>query len=138
MKIKTMVAALALVAGISMAVIHAAGCDAGTRAAQDPEGKYEAARVTMDSGTHYQVSETGGERRVILTTRAQYSTRNDVKVKAFSPDSTAFAAGYHYSHSGEYTWVGVWSLPDGKFVRSVHLDGWARSIPASVFSEKDD
>ena len=126
---------LVIVAGIALALGASAGCEAGRRSSS---GKYEAVTVRTKTGIHYQVKE-GPEGRVVLTTCAQYSTWNDVKCGRFSKDSTMFAAGYHYAHAGKYTWVGVWSLPKGKFVRSVRLDGWHGSIPDSVFKEdKED
>ena len=33
---------------------------------------------------------------------------------AFSADSTVFAAAYHYSHDGLYTWIGYWSTSGGE------------------------
>ena len=113
------------------------GCVAGTSTTntRSPDGKYRAVLTSTDTGTHYRAEEIESG-KAILTSAAQYSTPNTVKCCRFSDDSTMFAAGYHYGHAGNYTYVGVWSIPEGKFVRSVRLEGWETAIPDSVFEDK--
>ena len=107
---------------------------AGNRCPRSPNGKYQATSVRDDEGgAHYQVTEIGREQAVLMTTHAQYQSPNDVKACSFSADSAKFAAAYHYGHEGNYTWVGVWSLPDGKFLRPDRLKGWEIMIPDSIF-----
>ncbi len=92
-----------------------------------PNGLYGAVLVDNDAGTHYQVVEikTG---RIVLTTRAQYDTANDVKAGGFSSDSKKFAAVYHYGHAGNYSWIGVWSTETGEFLYSKIKSGWTTSL----------
>jgi hypothetical protein len=101
------------------------------------DGKYSAQKVKDEKGgIHFQVIEVDGG-RVVITTHAEYTSPNDVKAGKFSTDSTKFAAAYHYGHAGNYTWVGVWDLNTGKFVRSVRLSGWVNIIPNSVFEDSE-
>jgi hypothetical protein len=92
---------------------------------RSPDGRYQALEVGSRPDIHYQITEiaTG---RVILTTRAQYPTPNDVKAGTFSPDSQEFAAAYHYDHPprGRYTWIGIWSLNSGALIRPKEPPGW--------------
>jgi hypothetical protein len=98
-----------------------------------PNGKYEAVRVSQGNGNvHYQIQERASG-HILMTSRAQYKTPNDVKVGAFSSDSKQFAAAYHYSHKGKYTWIGVWTIATGSFRRETKISGFVRSIPPSVF-----
>ncbi|MBI4491219.1 MAG: hypothetical protein HY690_00285 [Chloroflexi bacterium] len=92
-----------------------------------PDRRYAAALVTAASGVHYRVDDlTTGHS--VLTTRAQYPTWNTVAAGAFSPDNTRFAAAYHYSHDGTYTWVGIWSLASGELAGSRIIAGWTRDV----------
>lgn len=100
---------------------------------RSPDGKYQAIEVRSGNDVHYQVKEVNTD-RVVLTTTAQYRTPNDVKAGMFSPDSKEFAAAYHYSHAGNYTWIGVWSLETGNVVRTERKNGWTTDI-ASVFKK---
>jgi hypothetical protein len=68
-----------------------------------------------DSLVHCQVFETSTN-RLILTTSAKYSSDNDVKNCNFGAGNSKFAAAYHYGDNGDYTWIGVWSLPQGDFL----------------------
>lgn len=125
-----------------LAIAMFLGCAIALGAASDgrrsPDGKYAATLTRSDSGTHFQVKEVKGG-RVVLTTRAQYPSPNDVKAGKFSADSTKFAAAYHYGHEGQYTWIGVWNLKDGEFIRSAREEGWTSQIPSSVFNKpKED
>lgn len=98
------------------------------------DGRYRAQATGGGPDVHYQVTEiTTG--RVILTTHAQYSTPNDVKAGCFGPDSKRFAAAYHYSHDGNYTWIGVWSTDTGAFLYSERESGWIQTIPPRVFDK---
>jgi hypothetical protein len=83
--------------------------------------------VNNYSGMHYQVMDiaTGN---IVLTTWAQYTSRNNVKAGGFSPDSGKFAAAYHYGHQGSYTWIGVWSTQTGQFLYPVSKPGYTRSF----------
>ena len=73
--------------------------------------------------------------RTVVRTFAEFPTPNDVKAGLFSPDSKEFAAAYHYSHDGNYTWVGIWDLETGKLSRKVRLEGWIRDL-SPVFKQK--
>ena len=101
-----------------------------------PDGKYGATRIRHQGGFHFQVGEVESG-RVVFTTHGQYSTPNNVKTGRFSPDSTNFAAAYHYGHAGNYTWVGIWSLKTERRIRSKRLSGWSPTIPTSVFEEDE-
>lgn len=104
------------------------------------DGEYEATKVPDGKGgVHYQVTR-GEQREVVLITDSKYpDTPNDAKAGRFSPDSTKFAAAYHYGEGQEkYTWIGVWSLETAERVRVVELKGkWSSSIPNSVFEKQE-
>jgi hypothetical protein len=93
---------------------------------QSPDGRYRVESARSGESVHCRVIEeaTG---RVVLTTHAQFPSKNDVKSNdlqscgAFSSDSTRIAAIYHYGHRGSYTWIGVFSLATGKLVRAGDL-----------------
>ena len=85
------------------------GADQSETPFRSADGKYEASRVGPKDDLHYEIKDVkSGD--VIMKTRAEYPTPNVVKAGAFSPDSKSFAAAYHYSHEGGYTWIGVWKL----------------------------
>jgi hypothetical protein len=67
-----------------------------------PMPPYASAHVRTETGIHCQVTanQTG---QVVLTTWAEFTTFNDVKVCGFSSDLKKFAAAYHYGHAGRYT-----------------------------------
>ena len=91
--------------------------------------KHYRAEVVRSNGSHYQIVEVASG-RVVMTTAAQFASPNDVKAGAFGTSAAGeprFAAAYHYSHSGEYTWIGVWSL-DGKLVHSVSRPSWTKDL----------
>jgi hypothetical protein len=92
-----------------------------------PNGQYRVAQVGGGKNIHYQIKEvkTG---RILLTTHAQYNTPNDVKVGVFSPDLQEFAAAYHYGHDKRYTWIGIWDIQTGNFLREERQKGWSRNI----------
>jgi hypothetical protein len=120
----------------AVSLLGSSGCDGATRFPQSADGKWEAVRVRdEEGGFNFQVKEVEGG-KVVLTTSPKYSSPNDVKAGNFSPDSTKFAACYHYS--GNYTWVGVWSLKTGKQLGETELSGFVTNIPDSVFKVKDD
>ncbi len=114
-------------------ILFLSGCaDAGSFP-DSPDGRYKAKKVGAGADIHYQVVEikTG---RIVLTTRAEYDTPNDVKAGGFSSDSKKFAAVYHYGHEGGYTWIGVWNTETGEFLYSKRKSGWRRSL-RGVFDE---
>ena len=92
-----------------------------------PNGQYRVTPVGDDKNLQYQIKEvkTG---RILLTTQAQYNTPNDVKVGAFSSDSQEFAAAYHYGHDRGYTWIGIWDIQTGNFLREERQNGWSKNI----------
>jgi len=109
--------------------------DASAASLRSPDRAYTANQVRNKMGVHYQVRNVKG-RSVVLTTRAQFPSWNTVKAGKYDRASTKFAAAYHYSHDGAYTWVGVWSLSDAEFIGAVRLDGqWTVRIPDSVFED---
>lgn len=99
---------------------------------RSPDGKYEAVRVELENGTHYQVIEIE-TRRIVLITHAEYETPNNVKAGLFSSDSKRIAAAYHYAHEGNYTWIGIWNIETGNLVGTQSRTGWITNI-YSVFS----
>ena len=101
---------------------------------ESPDRKYEATRVGSDRELRYVVRDVSANRTVVRTF-AEFPTPNDVKAGLFSPDSKEFAAAYHYSHDGNYTWVGIWDLETGKLSRKVRLEGWIRDL-SPVFKQK--
>jgi len=129
---RTIVSILGL--AISLSLGGVLDCRANGKSFRSPDKKYEAKTVRAKSELHYQVTNLKNE-KVVLVTNAKYRSPNDVKAGRFSPDSTQFAAAYHYGHGdkGEHTWVGVWNLKDGEFVQGVEMDGYLLDIPASVF-----
>jgi len=98
-----------------------------------PNGKYEARRVIAKGSVHFEIIEraTG---RILLLTRAQYKTPNDVKAGIFSENSNQFAAAYHYGHKVKYTWIGIWDIASNSF-HELTKSGFLDSIPVSVFLE---
>ena len=93
-----------------------------------PDERYRA-EVVRSNGTHYQIIEVALG-RVVLTTAGQYASPNDVKSGGFGTSPTGeprFAAGYHYGHAGNYTWIGVWSM-DGRLVHSTTRPEWTKQI----------
>jgi hypothetical protein len=92
-----------------------------------PNGRYLARKVGIGQDRHYEVIDQTNNNRV-LTTRAQYSTPNDVKSGIFSSDSRSFAVTYHYGHQGNYTWLGVWSNESGQLLSGVKTSGWLRIV----------
>ena len=73
-----------------------------------PNGRYRA----VASGVNFQVVDLANG-TVVFATHDEYREDNEVQVAAFSADSTVFAAAYHYSHDGLYTWIGYWSTTTG-------------------------
>ena len=101
---------------------------------RSPDGKYQAVRVALEKGDeHYQVKEITG--RIVMTTHAQYETKNDVKAGLFSSDSKKIAAAYHYGYEGHYTWVGIWDIETGNLIDTKRQAGWTTDI-YWVFSEE--
>ena len=97
--------------------------------------KHYRGEVVRSNGTHYQIVEVATG-RTLLTTSGQFPSANDVKGGAFGASPAGeprFAAAYHYSHTGNYTWIGVWSM-DGKLVHSTTRPEWTKEI-GNVFSE---
>lgn len=111
-----------------MVVAPSVGCRLYLRS---PDGRYQAISLGDGADIHYQVIEIS-TRRVLLTTRAQYKTPNDVKTGTFSADSQEFAAAYHYGHEGRYTWIGVWSVSSGQMIREEKWSGWRTDICQAV------
>lgn len=96
---------------------------------KSPDGRFQAQYTSTDNkSTVYEVTEieTG---KLILTTYSEYpDTSNDVKAAIFSTDSKKFAVAYHYSHQGNYTWVGIWSTETGEFLYSKQLEGFVTNL----------
>lgn len=99
-----------------------------------PDLRYEAMRVGSGKDLHYVVRDVSTNRTVVRTF-AEFPTANDVKAGFFSSDSKEFAAAYHYSHDGNYTWVGIWDLQSGKLSRTVRIESFVRDL-SSVFKQK--
>ena len=75
---------------------------------ESPNGRYRA----VSTGINYQViDQTTGA--VVLTTVDVYNSFNDVKLAAFSADSTKFAVGYHHSENSGFTLISTWRTSDG-------------------------
>ena len=89
-------------------------------------GIYEASPIICGSEAHYQVKniKTGD----LFVTISEYRTVNDVKSGIFSSDSHEFAAAYHYSHEGAYTWIGIWDTQTGELIRTIRKPGWIYNI----------
>jgi hypothetical protein len=69
---------------------------------------------------------------VVLTTIDEYGEDNEVQIAAFNADSTLFAAGYHYSHEGLYTYIGYWSTSSGALVASKRVPGFLYSLDGQI------
>jgi len=92
-----------------------------------PNKKYEAVYISTETGKHYKVIDSISK-QVYFITYAEFSTSNDAKAGYFSDDSTQFATAYHYGHKGNYTWIGIWDIKTGKFLRYTKTNGWTRNI----------
>lgn len=104
------------------------GPDQGRTTVSSADGNYRASAIFVGGrgdNMHFRVCSRSN---ICFTTMAQYDTPNDVKAGLFSPDSKYFAAAYHYGHKGSYTWIGIWSLPDGRLTNSVQQSGWIRDL----------
>lgn len=102
---------------------------------KSPDGKYEAILVPIGKkGLHYKIIESKTNRTMLTTLEQRGRTQNDVKAGRFSPDSTQFAAAFHYGHKGKYTWIGVWNIAKGIRRDGIKKNGFVRSIPNSVFT----
>jgi hypothetical protein len=105
-----------------------------------PDGQYEAALVQMSPRIkHYEVRDAKTRKTSYLTTNAKYSG-NDVKAGVFSPDSTQFAAAYHYGpeeprYPKGYTWIGIWDIKRREQVRCIEQPNWVL-VDKRIF-EKD-
>lgn len=97
-----------------------------------PDKKYEATRI----GNHYQIKEIETGR--IIPTHDQFKGDNDVKAGAFvfSPNGKKFGAAYHYSHKGQYTWIGTWDLNTGNLLGEEERQGYVTDI-TSILSDKE-
>jgi serine/threonine protein kinase len=95
-----------------------------SRTLLSPDGKYKAATVGYGADVHYQMTDISSG-KVAFSTYGRYSSANDVKGGAFSPDSKKFAAVYHYD---SYTWIGVWDLSSGAFLNAKMIAGWTYNI----------
>ncbi len=94
---------------------------------ESPNGKYEAVLVGSDKIQNYHIKDqTTGE--IIFQTKGPYGKQNDVKAAMFSDDSQQFAAAYHFSHEGGYTWIGVWDVNTGNMIRTEKVDGYTTDI----------
>jgi hypothetical protein len=94
---------------------------------ESPDGRFRAA----STGINYAVVSvaSGG---VVLTTIDEYGEDNEVQIAAFNADSTLFAAGYHYSHEGLYTYIGYWSTSSGALVGSKRVSGLLYSLDGQI------
>jgi hypothetical protein len=95
-----------------------------------PDDRFQAQLTSTSNNINsaYEVIEikTGN---LVLTTYSQYpESRNNVKAAKFSDDSKKFAVAYHYSHNGDYTWVGVWSTETGEFLYSGEIRGFTTNL----------
>ena len=104
-----------------------------TRTSKPMPDPYLAKQISNSTGEHYQVIDTTNG-RVVLTTKAQFPTRNDVKSGQFNSDFTQFAALYHYGHDGNYSWIGVWSTATGEHLHHVKRQGHTTSLE-TVFNK---
>ncbi|HVF14330.1 MAG TPA: toll/interleukin-1 receptor domain-containing protein [Acidimicrobiales bacterium] len=92
-----------------------------------PDGRFRA----IFNGINYQVVNLATS-AVVLTTIDEYGEANEVQTADFSADSTIFAAGYHFSHEGLYTYVGYWSTSSGALVTSKRVPGFLYSLDGHV------
>lgn len=84
-------------------------------------------QYSPNGNVDYAIIDISQNNKVLFVTNSEYpGSTNDVKAGAFNADHTMFAAAYHYSPA--YTWIGVWSVPDGKFLYSVYKDGFWYSV----------
>lgn len=106
---------------------------------KSPDGRFEASRVTTDTGIHFQVKEVSTG-KVMLTTRARWSTWNDCKAGRFylrNPNELVYGCLYHYGDGNARSYVAAYSVATGKQLRTCWLDGWQYSIPDSAFEEDE-
>lgn len=121
---------------ISVLFASVVGCRAQSEIVSSDK-KYKAVGVSTN-GYQYRVIEakTG---QILLTTHSQYPSDNEAKFAAFSQkDSRWFICGFHYSHAGNYTWLGIWDVTSTnatKLVKAVQKPGHLLSIPDSIFDE---
>ncbi len=99
-----------------------------------PDNKYKAIKIGTAKNSHYQVIQIITN-KVVFTTYAQYTSTNDVKAMKFSPDSKKFAAAYHYGHAGNYTWIGIWDITNGKLINTTKKEGFITIIPDDIFQK---
>ena len=95
-----------------------------------PDGRFQA-RLTESSdytNSAYEVIEIGTGKTILITHSQYPDMPNDVKAEVFSADSKMFAVAYHYSHAGNYTWVGIWSTETGEFLYGERIEKWTTNI----------
>jgi hypothetical protein len=127
-----------LVAVLSLVGLLSSSClqVQGLQGLQSPDGRYRAEPVHNGPDLQYRLIEIKTNKEVLKKTRAEFPTDNDAKHAAFSSDSTKFAAVFHYNHPprGRYTWIGVWSTSDGRFLYDRYKSGFTTSL-AGVFDD---
>lgn len=113
------------------------GCGGGvggsvtTLPAFTSDGKYRVDKSGDDIGVFD--SKTGEE---LFRSKPQFDSPNNAKAWALSQDGKYLAVAYHYGHKkGGYTYVAVYSIPSGGFIRSTEVRGYKYKIPRRTFKE---
>ena len=131
---------VSLLGGIAVTFLSlASGLLAQPSSFISPDGQYEATPVqTGPKIKHYEVRNTQ-TRKILFTTNAKYPG-NDVKAGVFSPDSTQFAAAYHYGpeeprYPKGYTWIGIWDIKRREQLWCVQQPNWVL-VDKRIFEKK--
>lgn len=93
--------------------------------------------MTSGSGPHCQVFEIPNN-SFKFTTWAKPPSDNDVKNCDFGSNNTQFAAAYHYSDNGDYTWIGVWSIQTGAYLGCFETFGWITDLSGAFNGQPSD
>jgi len=104
-----------------------------------PNKRYEAKLKTIrnNKDKHYEIVDLETN-QVIFMTHSEYpESINNVKAGGFSCDSEKFAAIYHYSHDGGYSWIGVWDVKAAKFLSSTKIQKEYRTNLTNFFEHCD-
>ena len=129
-----MIAQLGFRPAVGMLVVSLLACSVSGAWPDSPDGRFSATKTGTRTNAHFQIVEKGTGRTVFTTHGEFPDSPNDVKAGQFSPDSKRFAAAYHYSHAGAYTWIGVWSTETGKLDQCRRVPGFTTSL-AGAFNE---
>lgn len=100
------------------------------------DGRY-GVLMTSGSGPHCQVFEIQNN-SLKFTTWAKPPSDNDVKNCDFGSNNTQFAAAYHYSDNGDYTWIGVWSIQTGAYLGCFETFGWITDLSGAFNGQPSD